>query len=150
MNNKYNSIKELSNILYFGSNLKLMELKGKVFLTPYICIASLFIASYYVKSILRYKHNSFSLKYKEWDLSNEQLINPLPNTTIYHNIESLSKFYGTATGFIYFIDITKVNIGNIFKYTTFNAVYGLLLKSEKNIDWPTLFKHGTKEYYECK
>ncbi|WP_152632544.1 hypothetical protein [Aliarcobacter butzleri] len=48
------------------------------------------------------------------------------------------------------IDITKVNIGNIFKYTTFNAVYGLLIKSEKNIDWSTLFKHGTKEYYECK
>ncbi|WP_033916654.1 hypothetical protein [Campylobacter sputorum] len=46
------------------------------------------------------------------------------------------------------IDITKVNIGNVFKYATFNAVSQLLLNDEKNIDWDKLFKNGTRKYDE--
>lgn len=47
------------------------------------------------------------------------------------------------------IDITKVNIGNIFKYTTFNSMKELLLSNDTNIiDWDKYFKFGTKVYHE--
>lgn len=46
------------------------------------------------------------------------------------------------------IDITKVNIGNIFKYTTFNAMKELLISNDTNIiDWDMYFKFGTKVYH---
>jgi len=48
------------------------------------------------------------------------------------------------------IDITKVNIGNIFKYTTFNTMCKLLLQDETNIDWDLTFKFGTKADDECE
>lgn len=48
------------------------------------------------------------------------------------------------------IDITKVNIGNIFKYTTFNVMCKLLIKDETNVDWNTTFKYGTKADDDCE
>jgi len=47
------------------------------------------------------------------------------------------------------IDITKVNIGNIFKYTTFNTMCKLLLHNETNIDWNSTFKFGAKANNDC-
>lgn len=48
------------------------------------------------------------------------------------------------------IDITKVNIGNIFKFTTFNATCQLLLNGTTEVNWDTLFKNGTKVDNECE
>jgi len=48
------------------------------------------------------------------------------------------------------IDITKVNIGNIFKYTTLNVMCRLLIKDERNVDWDKTFKYGTKVDDDCK
>lgn len=49
------------------------------------------------------------------------------------------------------IDITKVNIGNIFKYTTYNAMSQFLVYGDKDIiDWDKYFKFGTKVYNESK
>lgn len=48
------------------------------------------------------------------------------------------------------IDITKVNIGNIFKYTTFNAMCQFLLNNKTEINWDTLFKQGTKVNDDCE
>lgn len=48
------------------------------------------------------------------------------------------------------IDITKVNIGNIFKFTTFNATCQFLLNDKTQIDWDILFKNGTKVEDDCE
>ena len=48
------------------------------------------------------------------------------------------------------IDITKVNIGNVFKFTTFNATCQLLINENTQISWDILFKKGTKVDDECE
>lgn len=48
------------------------------------------------------------------------------------------------------IDITKVNIGNVFKFTTFNATCEFLLNRKMQINWELLFKNGTKVNDDCE
>lgn len=48
------------------------------------------------------------------------------------------------------IDITKVNIGNVFKFTTFNATCQLLLNEKTEVNWDKLFRNGTKVDNECE
>lgn len=48
------------------------------------------------------------------------------------------------------IDITKVNIGNIFKYTTFNVMSKLLINDKKDVNWDATFKIGTKADNDCE
>lgn len=48
------------------------------------------------------------------------------------------------------IDVTKVNIGNIFKYTTFNVMCKLLINNELDINWDTTFKFGAKADNDCE
>lgn len=48
------------------------------------------------------------------------------------------------------IDITKQNIGNVFKFTTYYATYKLLSEQIDSIDWPLFFeKYGKKVDNEC-
>lgn len=48
------------------------------------------------------------------------------------------------------VDITKVNIGNIFKYTTSNVMCQLLLHNKIDVNWDTTFKFGAKADNDCE
>lgn len=48
------------------------------------------------------------------------------------------------------IDITKVNIGNIFKYTTFNVMCKLLIHDVQTVNWDSTFKYGAKVDDDCE
>lgn len=95
------------NILYFGSDKKITELKGKVFLTPYIGIASMFVTrGIKIKSLHGYYYNR---GYKEWSLQNNKLCEPLNTVHITHNLKEITTIEsGTAEGFIYSIDATNI------------------------------------------
>ena len=85
-----------------------------------------------------YKNNSD----KGFDWCLNEILNTIKKNIKIFNINEFNQCKTKS------IDITKVNIGNIFKYTTFNAMYLLLEKNVTNINWDELFKHGTKAYYE--
>lgn len=63
------------------------------------------------------------------------------------NIFKLGEFNDAKTTSI---DITKVNIGNIFKYTTFNVMCKLLVHDEKDVNWDTTFRFGAKADNDCE
>ncbi len=48
------------------------------------------------------------------------------------------------------IDITKVNIGNIFKYTTFNVMCKFLINDDTYVNWDATFKYGAKADNDCE
>jgi len=48
------------------------------------------------------------------------------------------------------IDITKVNIGNVFKYSVFNATSKILCDNPRDINWDYLFKLGNKADNDCQ
>ena len=97
---------KVPNILYFGSPKKLKELKGQVFLSPYIGIASMFtINKKDIKSIYGYSCN---LDYLEWNNKDKDLLKPLKFVHITHNIKEVTKKEnGVSSGYIYKIDITN-------------------------------------------
>lgn len=74
----------------------------------------------------------------------EEIIKTITKHIAIFNIGEFNKAKTTS------IDITKVNIGNVFKFTTFNAMCMLLLKNKIQIDWDKLFKYGTKALDDCQ
>lgn len=48
------------------------------------------------------------------------------------------------------IDITKVNIGNVFKFSSFNAMCLFLKDTDTSVNWDELFRNGNKVYRDCK
>ena len=93
---------ELPNIMYFGSSKQIHELKNRVFLTPYIGIASLFIID---NSDLFPKGYSIScnLGYRQWNYSNDLLAEPLKMVNVRHNIVAFENetFKGKSSGYIH-------------------------------------------------
>jgi len=87
-----------------------------------------------------YKINEDNITFKECLFQIEEKITK--NIKIF-NINQFNDAKKTS------IDITKVNIGNIFKYTTFNVMSKLLIDDETNVDWDKTFKFGTKAYDDC-
>lgn len=99
----------LPDIMYFGASRRFSELKGRVFLTPHIGIASLFFID---TSDLFPKGYQIScnLGYEQWDYPNDMLSKPLPMVNVTHNIPAFRniRFSGTSSGFIHVIDIRNV------------------------------------------
>lgn len=119
-------IKSLPDQLYFSSP---NEIKGKtigaksprgLFLSPYIGISSIFIIDRhrivkdYFNEILSknnrevYRSN-YNIEYAEWDLPDNQLTHPLSKVHLFHNVPNFNEIRtGTATGYIYAIDVSSV------------------------------------------
>jgi len=99
----------LPDIMYFGASKQINELKGRVFLTPYIGIASLFIinTSDLFPKGYRIKCN---IGYRQWTYPNDQLLEPLQKVNATHNIIDLKSevFTGTSSGYIHVIDVSNV------------------------------------------
>lgn len=100
---------KLPNIMYFGTSKKIEILKDKVFLTPYIGIASLFIINDNDIFPKGYK-TKCNLTYKQWNYPNELLKYPQKTVNINHNIPLFKNeiYKGTANGFIYKINIEDI------------------------------------------
>ena len=119
INNCYNSpytMETLPDLLYFSSNKKLDKLTGKVFLSPYIGISSIFIinAKEVLIDLITKKYGSklmsysFNIGYKEWDADDSCLLEPLDFVHITHNIPDNSLCSsGTSYGYIYEIDVSN-------------------------------------------
>lgn len=111
------TMENLPDILYFASPRKQKTLKGKVFLTPYLGIASIFIIDRrkvmdaYFKEQLGYvpKKSSYNLGYSEWEYHNSRLQKPLTMVNIKHNIPDVTGIgNGVAQGYIHVVDISSV------------------------------------------
>lgn len=98
-----------STTMYFASPNEIKELKGRVFLTPHIGIASLFIIN---KEELPAESRgySFNIGYRQWSFPNEKLQQALSTVNMIHNIRELSKqvLTGQSKGYIYKIDVNDI------------------------------------------
>lgn len=123
------TINNLPDTMYFASPDKMNKLNGnQLFMTPYKGIASLFIASRiaknnfkeYIKSNFENSISAeYNLSYEEWWANDNLLIQPLRMAHISHNIKDISDtINGTASGYIYTIDISKIKDHlKLFKHT---------------------------------
>ena len=113
------SMNNLPDKMYFGSKNKLTQLKEeKLFLSPYIGIASIFIVdrNNIIREMMKEqlgeypKHYTGNIGYKEWDsLSNDELKEPLKFVHMTHNyIDLKGKKTGESKGYIYEIDISNI------------------------------------------
>lgn len=98
-----------STTMYFGTPNEIKELKGRVFLTPHIGIASLFIINKEELPI-ESRGYSFNIGYRQWLFPNEKLQKPLSAVNMIHNIRELSDqvLTGQSKGYIYAIDINDI------------------------------------------
>jgi len=103
------ALDDLPDTMYFGAPRWVGELKNRVFLTPYMGIASLFIID--KNDLLAFAGNcSFNLGYRQWYCPNDQLKEPLKVVNMIHNIKELENevFTGRSCGYIYEVDIHNV------------------------------------------
>ena len=102
----------LPDIMYFGASKQISELKGEVFLTPHIGIASCFVID--VDDLFGQFPKGYDYKcnisYRQWDYPNEELQEPLGVVNVTHNIEELEGevFEGESRGYIHVVDISSV------------------------------------------
>ncbi|MDE7346958.1 MAG: transglutaminase-like domain-containing protein, partial [Muribaculaceae bacterium] len=111
------TLKTLPDKMYFSSSKKLDELKGQVFMSPFIGISSIFIIDRhaimhkYIEDALGKKPvgTAYNCSYEEWGWPDSKLEKPLDIVHITHNIESIkTEMNGQSTGYIYTVDISKV------------------------------------------
>jgi hypothetical protein len=100
---------ELPDIMYFGSSKQITELKNKVFLTPHMGIASLFIIDDNDLFPKGYKINC-NLGYRQWSYPNDLLAEPLKTVNVLHNIVAFENetFEGQSSGYIHVVEISDV------------------------------------------
>ena len=110
-------MKNLPDVMYFSSPRQLSELKGRVFLSPYAGISSIFIIDRadvmreYFRKYNDGKLNRFSYNtgYKEWGLPDNELTSPLNHVHITHNVPRFQEVEnGESSGYIYEIDISGI------------------------------------------
>ena len=103
---------ELPDIMYFGASKQMSILKGRVFLTPYMGIASLFIIDKndLFRSFPKGYKTRCNISYRQWGYSNDLLLKPLEIVNAYHNIvvfeNESSK--GVSCGYIHVVNINNV------------------------------------------
>jgi len=99
----------LPDIMYFGAAARITELKHRVFLSPHIGIASLFIINTDDLFPVGYDIKC-NLSYQQWEFSNELLSEPLKKANVLHNIAEFEGevFCGRSSGYIHVVDISKV------------------------------------------
>ncbi|MCL2169455.1 MAG: hypothetical protein FWB74_05450 [Defluviitaleaceae bacterium] len=102
----------LPDIMYFGASKQMSELKGEVFLSPHIGIASCFVID--VDDLFGQFPKGYDYKcnisYRQWDYPNELLQEPLETINASHNIVELKSgvFEGESSGYIHVVDISSV------------------------------------------
>lgn len=96
----------LPDTLYFASDQLLDEIRGRTFLTPYMGIASNFIARHKdVPATLGYNVN---FSYPSWAWDDSELSEPLNEVEIWHNIKGVEPETGIKSGYIYAIDASGI------------------------------------------
>ena len=102
----------LPNTMYFGAAKQMNELKGNVFLTPHIGIASLFIIDTddLFAQLPRGYDYKCNISYRQWFNSNDFLTEPLKVVNAFHNIVELEDeiYEGYSCGYIHEVDISDV------------------------------------------
>lgn len=172
------TLKNLPDKMYFGTPHKIT---GKtisarsprgLFLTPYMGIASMFIIDLskeldiYLNDILRKNHrelisHSCNIEYDEWNLDSKELISPLAKTHLSHNLSEFNEVKdGTATGYIYEIDVSKIK-NQLQTYVTDNPDREVIYKgddklpitgvTQHTINWTLKYKSsGQKGTFETR
>lgn len=118
-----NGVIEYPDIMYFASPNKLQKLNKKVFLTPYIGLASIFCIEKGVmfekieKAATKtntwdwWKYRNINIEYDEWTESVDKLQKPLDHVNCTHNFSEWAVGHpieGSSFGYIYKIDVSKV------------------------------------------
>lgn len=108
----------LPRIMYFASAHRHPTVQNeRVFLTPYIGIASIFIINTSKVIAEEYKKQTGHLptklgcntSYKEWEMEGADLLKPLKKVHVRHNIPTMpDTFTGRSKGYIHCIDITDI------------------------------------------
>jgi len=99
----------LPDVMYFGASSQIPELKTRVFLSPHIGIASLFVID--TDDLFPKGYTvCCNLSYRQWDFPNELLAQPLATVNVLHNIPAFEHriFNGCSSGIIYKIDTRGV------------------------------------------
>lgn len=158
---KYN-LQSLPNVMYFSSPT---EIKSKtigsksprgLFLSPYIGISSIFIIDRhkimkeYFEDILSQNNrevyrSNYNIEYDEWNLPDQQLTHPLSKVHMHHNIPNFKEIRtGTASGFIYAIDVSSVK-GELEVFSTNDANREVIYKGTARLPIKKVIEH-TIEY----
>ena len=102
----------LPDIMYFGASKQIPVLKNKVFLTPHIGLASLFIIDKHdlCETFPKGYKTICNFSYKQWGFSTDLLAEPLQMANVYHNIVAFENEYakGQSSGYIHVIDVSNV------------------------------------------
>lgn len=134
------TMEDIPNIMYFSSPTKVTELKGRVFLTPYIGISSIFtidrfnVLKDYAKKMLVAKQVflNANIGYDEWGLPNSKLLKPLSLVHMTHNIKDLPGVAkGTSTGYIYTVDISDIDKDQLSMFVTMDPDREIIYKGDK-------------------
>lgn len=141
---RYDNISELPDTLYFASPNKLsgtikVESDKGLFLTPYKGIASMFcidrsqIMRHYIRNYLKTNkriYSNYNISYAEWDLPDNQLMQPLSRVHMIHNIPSItSTDEGDSLGYIHEIDISSIK-NDLELYVTGDANREVVYKGQ--------------------
>lgn len=134
------TMEDIPNIMYFSSPTKVTELKGRVFLTPYIGISSIFtidrfnVLKDYARKMLVSKQVflNANIGYDEWGLPNSKLLKPLSLVHMTHNIKDLPGVAkGTSTGYIYTVDISDIDKDQLSMFVTMDPDREIIYKGNK-------------------
>ncbi|MCL2286927.1 MAG: GNAT family N-acetyltransferase [Firmicutes bacterium] len=138
---------ELPDIMYFGSSKQMDELKGRVFLTPHIGIASLFIidTNDLFRSFPKGYKISCNISYDQWACANELLAQPLDVVDAHHNIPTFSNTSscGQSSGYIHVIDISNVK-DKMSLFTTNNPDREVIYNGEEPLNIIKRIPHTLK------
>lgn len=137
------TMEDIPNIMYFSSPTKVTELKGRVFLTPYIGISSIFtidrfhVLKDYARKMLVAKQVflNANIGYDEWGLPNSKLLKPLSLVHMTHNIKDLPGVAkGTSTGYIYTVDISDIDKDQLSMFVTMDPDREIIYKGDKPLN----------------
>ena len=103
---------KLPDIMYFGTSKQMSVLKNRVFLTPHIGIASLFIINTddLFNSFPKGYKTSCNISYRQWDWPNDLLAEPLAVVNATHNIPAFENLpsKGESSGYIHVVDTSNI------------------------------------------
>lgn len=152
MEQNYIDIDRIPAVLYFAAPREVKELKGNVFLTPYIGIASIFIVDRhpimerYFKKHLKGKHVvGYNTSYLEWSYPDAKLQRPLRTIHIGHNVKEISSIErGFSEGYIHSINATVIRDRLMLFQKNPNQNRELIYQGDDPLDIISVRKHALK------
>jgi hypothetical protein len=139
---------DFPDTMYFGSPKQILELKKKVFLTPHIGIASLFIINDNDLFPKGYRINC-NIGYRQWSYPNDLLAEPLKTANVLHNIAAFKNetFKGQSSGYIHVIDISKIK-DKLSLFVTNNPDREVIYNGEEPLVIVKFISHTVQ--WDCK